>query len=61
MGSRLLYPSPVLADVDGDGAREMLIGGLRGYIHVSERTAEGWGPEARLQASDGKELKFHNW
>jgi hypothetical protein len=61
MGSALLYPSPILLDIDGDGVQEMVIGGLRGYLSVSHRTATGWGPEARLKASDGKDLKFHNW
>ncbi len=61
MGSTLLYPSPALIDIDGDGTREMVIGGLRGYLMVCRRTKMGWGPEKRLKAADGKDLKFSNW
>ncbi len=61
LGSSSLYPSPVLLDIDQDGKAEMVIGGLRGYLSVSRRTAGGWGKEAKLKATDGKDLKFHNW
>ena len=61
MGSNCLYPSPALIDLDGDGVREMVIGGLRGYLWVSRRTKKGWGPEVKLKAADGRDLKFSNW
>ncbi|MHC4921313.1 MAG: hypothetical protein ACYTKC_17195 [Planctomycetota bacterium] len=61
MGSTSLYPSPVLLDIDGDGVREMVIGGLRGYLSVARRTPDGWGAEVRLKATDGRDLKFNNW
>ena len=65
MGEARLYPSPVLHDVDGDGLQDMVIGDLFGKITVAPRLsgdgAPRFGPEAPLQAADGKELKFHNW
>ena len=61
MGSGSLYPSPVLLDIDGDGAREMVIGGLRGYLSVARRTEAGWGAEVKLKSRDGEDLKFSNW
>ena len=61
LGATSLYPSPVLIDLDGDGVREMVVGGLRGYLAVARWTGTGWGPEARLKTAEGKELKFSNW
>lgn len=65
LGRGLLYPSPALFDVDGDGAAELVLGDLIGNVWKHERS-EGedtlaWSKRERVQASDGKDLKFNNW
>lgn len=63
--SEVLYPSPVIRDVDGDGQVELYIGDLRGYIQRADRISSGtdseWGPAVNMKATDGKDLKFSNW
>ena len=60
----ILYPSPTLYDVDGDGARELLIGEIFGTITVSDRAEDGaataW-TKARPMKVDGKPIKLNNW
>ena len=64
LGSTLPYPSPRLHDIDGDGAVEMVLGDLRGRVHVAERATGddpmAWG-ELRPFKSDKRLLKFNNW
>ncbi|MDP7033286.1 MAG: hypothetical protein QF752_02210 [Planctomycetota bacterium] len=59
------YPSPTLHDIDGDSRRELLIGDLRGYIHVSQPNKDSsdlkWSERQKLNAADGKPLKLNNW
>ena len=62
MGSKRLYPSPVMFDVDGDKRADLVIGDLFGRLTVSRRGAgEAWGESKPLEGADGKPLKFHNW
>ena len=60
----ILYPSPVLYDLDGNGQRELVIGDLKGHITFSQRVADGedhqWTAAEQLQ-SQGKPLKLDNW
>ena len=61
----VLYPSPVLHDLDGDGRGELIVGDLWGHIQSATRISAGepsdWGPSAKVKATDGKDLKFKNW
>ncbi len=62
---KLLYPTPVLFDVDGDQQAELVIGDLWGHLHVYENQskpgeAPRWKGPKKLQA-DGKDLKVSNW
>ena len=65
LGRGILYPSPALYDVDGDGARELVIGDLFGRVRVAEKLpgedAFAWSAPEPLQAADGEDLKFSNW
>ncbi|MBI4879643.1 MAG: hypothetical protein HY812_08300 [Planctomycetes bacterium] len=60
----MLYPSPVLLDVDSDGQRELVCGDLWGRLRVYENVGEEgdttWGPAVKLQ-SEGKDLELPNW
>ncbi len=60
----MLYPSPVLLDIDSDGQRELVCGDLGGNLWVYENVEEEgdatWGPAVRLQ-SEGKDLELPNW
>ena len=59
----ILYPTPVLHDVDGDGALEMVIGDLPGNLWVCEKAEGGpmeWSEPKALEGPDGP-LKFDNW
>ena len=65
IGAKRLYPSPVFQDMNRDGVMDLVLGDLRGILTVSlgERTATGvtFGKEVNLKATDGHDLKFHNW
>ena len=61
MGSKVLYPSPTLFDIDSDGKKEIIIGGLSGLLRFCKKTNNGWGKEIFLKAKDGKKLRFENW
>ncbi len=65
MGEGILYPSPKMQDLNGDGVPEMLIGDLRGQLLVAERQGSGdsvqWSELKPLETADGKPIKFDNW
>jgi len=62
--SKKMYPSPAIFDIDGDGARELVLGDLAGYLWISEQV-EGageltWTEPKRLE--NGEEpLQLNNW
>ena len=60
----LIYPTPVLQDMDGDGKRELVLGDLRGFLYQCAPESPGsdvaWTKMENFQA-DGKPLKLHNW
>jgi hypothetical protein len=63
----ILFPSPVLLDVDADGADELVVGDLWGHLYVHERVAvEGsaervWGARSELRHADGSNVQLPNW
>ena len=61
----MLYPSPVLFDVDGDGQDELVCGDLWGHLWVHESAAEAgepaWLAPEKLKSADGEVLKVPNW
>lgn len=63
----ILFPSPVLFDVDADGADELVVGDLWGHLFVHERVAvEGsaervWGARSELRHADGSNVQLPNW
>lgn len=60
---KVIYPSPTLYDIDGDGARELIVGDLRGAITVAEPTdgIASFGAPRRLESANGKVLDLNNW
>jgi hypothetical protein len=62
---QVLYPSPVLYDVNGDGKRDLIIGDLQGYLQFAERDSSGastnWSTSKMMQDANGKDIKFSNW
>ena len=59
----IIFPTPVLQDVDGDEQRELVIGDLRGHLMAYERGEDAdvaWAKAENFQ-SDGKPLKLNNW
>jgi len=62
--SKILYPSPVLFDVDGNGARDLVFGDLPGNLRSCAPDDDAdeltWAAMTNLQ-SEGKPLKLHNW
>ena len=65
MGQGLMFPSPELRDIDCDGHADLLLGDLRGNLHLSmaQPGAEGvtWAKTKKFEATDGKPIEFHNW
>jgi hypothetical protein len=61
---KLLYPSPVLLDLNGDKQKVLVIGDLWGKLRVYQPTGKRgdltWGKGANLQAH-GKDLVVPNW
>jgi hypothetical protein len=61
---KLLFPSPVLLDLKGDGQKVLVVGDLWGKLRVYQLTGKrsdiNWGNGANLQAN-GKELVVPNW
>jgi len=65
MGAGMIYPSPVLYDIDGDKQVELVVGDLMGYVHIAEKLAgddpAAWAELVKLQSAEGKDIKFSNW
>lgn len=65
LGRGLLYPSPALFDIDGDGALEIVMGDLFGKLYVAEKLAGddplAWSARTPLKDKEGKDIKFSNW
>jgi hypothetical protein len=61
---KLLFPSPVLLDLNGDGHKVLVIGDLWGKLRVYQPTGKrgdlNWGKGTNLQAQ-GKDLVVPNW
>ena len=66
--SKVIYPSPVLIDIDNDGIRELVVGDLFGHIVAAKPAsagevvdpASGWLGAENLKVGD-KNLKLNNW
>jgi hypothetical protein len=65
MGKGILYPSPVLYDLDGDKSPELIIGDLPGNLRIAQKLPgddlTAWSELTKLQSADGKDIKFSNW
>lgn len=61
---KLLYPSPVLLDLNRDGKKVLVVGDLWGKLRVYEPTGKrgelNWGSGKNLQVN-GKDLTVPNW
>jgi hypothetical protein len=61
---KLLYPSPVLLDLNGDKRKVLVVGDLWGKLRVYPPTGKRgdltWGPGKNLQVK-GKDLVVPNW
>ncbi|MEM1422631.1 MAG: hypothetical protein AAGH64_01380 [Planctomycetota bacterium] len=56
-----VYPSPAVFDLDGDGAVELYVGDLFGFIQVAHPTPDGWARAKKMKDKSGNDLKFDNW
>ena len=60
----VIYPTPVLFDVDRDDQRELVIGDLRGNIFVCKNEGDAdngaWTTKQSLTV-DGKPIRLNNW
>lgn len=64
LGGTMLYPSPRVIDMNGDGHLDVVMGDLFGAVRWAPGAGAGattLGEEGALKAQDGKELKFSNW
>lgn len=60
--SKMVYPTPILYDIDQDDVRELVIGDLFGRMFSCEpgENALAWDAKQNL-TSEGKPLKLNNW
>ena len=62
---KMLYPTPVLLDIDKDGQQELVIGDLWGALWICENGSKSgdpvWSKPTKLKGANGKELKVPNW
>tara|TARA_R110002126_G_scaffold4409_23_gene23264 strand:- start:4462 stop:4752 length:291 start_codon:yes stop_codon:yes gene_type:complete len=57
----LVYPTPVLQDLNGDGKAELVIGDLIGNLFRCDAQSDGkWGAMKPMEA-EGEPLKLNNW
>ena len=71
--NKVMYISPTLHDVDGDGKPELIIGDVTGALgfHKIENGSRGdqsasggdlvWGPRQTFEDSSGEPIKLTNW
>lgn len=63
-GAHVAHSGPLLADLDGDGKQDLLVGNFRGNIHVFRNTGTAREPrlvdEGFLKA-EGEDIRIHNW
>ena len=61
------FPSPAMYDIDGDGANELIIGGLRGEVEVFKNSSSSikgdpiWEAGEPLEDCDGNSIELTNW
>lgn len=60
------YPTPLLFDVDRDGATELVVGDLWGNLFRYERVVHedgtpGWGERDAVRHHDGSAIELPNW
>ena len=58
---KVIYPTPVLYDIDQDEQRELVIGDLIGNVWSCEPAADGAWAKAEHVKAEGKPLKLNNW
>jgi hypothetical protein len=61
---KIIYPTPVLFDADGDEERELIVGDLMGNVWVCEADGASAGTawtEAENLKTGEKPLKLNNW
>ncbi len=62
---KMLYPTPVLMDIDNDQRQELVIGDLWGVLWIAENQGKSgdpvWSSLKKLKGANGKELKVPNW
>ena len=65
LGENMMYPSPAVYDVNGDGTADIVIGDLPGRVVFAKgQIHEGGillGEQQPLKGRGGKALKFSNW
>lgn len=58
----VIFPTPVLYDIDRDDERELVVGDLIGNIWSCEPERGGtWGKATNVVAANGKPIKLNNW
>lgn len=62
----MMYPSPVMFDVDNDGADELVIGTIFGGIYACENSNQGdgdpiWESPVAVNSAAGEPLRLNNW
>lgn len=61
----IMYPSPVLQDLDGDGVAELIVGDLPGRMRFAKRDASGkdtdWAALQPMKLWNGDRIDLSNW
>ena len=61
----MMYPSPVIFDIDNDGKDEMVVGTIFGGIFSCENSGEAnapvWEAPQPVNSTEGQPLELNNW
>lgn len=63
---KMMYPSPVVFDIDNDGTNELVIGTIFGALLACENSNEGsgdpvWEAPVVVNTHDGEPIDLNNW
>ena len=63
-GEHIAHSGPLLADYDGDGKQDLLVGNFRGHVQLYKNVGSNQEPKFTsdgLLKAQGQTVRIHNW